>query len=63
MIFEKAIARVEAWLKGTMFDCRTCGQCVLNRTGLICPMTCPKGLRNGPCGVTLNGECEVYPDK
>ena len=63
MIFGKTIARVEALFKGMMFDCRACGQCVLGKTGLICPMSCPKGLRNGPCGGTLNGECEVYPDK
>jgi methylenetetrahydrofolate reductase (NADPH) len=62
-MFEKAIARVEALLKGMVFDCHACGQCVLRKTGLICPMACPKGLRNGPCGGTLRGECEVYPDK
>lgn len=62
-MFEKSIARVEALLKGMVFDCHACGQCVLRRTGLICPMACPKGLRNGPCGGTLHGECEVYPDK
>jgi len=63
MTFAKTIARLEALFKGMMFDCRACGQCVLGKTGLICPMSCPKGLRNGPCGGTLNGECEVYPDK
>lgn len=62
-MFEKTVARMEAFFKGMMFDCKTCGQCVLSKTGLICPMSCPKGLRNGPCGGTLNGECEVYPDK
>jgi methylenetetrahydrofolate reductase (NADPH) len=62
-MFEKAIARIEAFAKGMVFDCHTCGQCVLNQTGLICPMSCPKGLRNGPCGGTLHGECEVYPDR
>lgn len=62
-MFEKSIARVEAVLKGMVFDCHACGQCVLRQTGLICPMSCPKGLRNGPCGGTLHGECEVYPDK
>ncbi len=59
----KTIAKAEAFLKGMMFDCHTCGQCVLQKTGLVCPMSCPKGLRNGPCGGTLHGQCEVYPDK
>lgn len=63
MALERMIARTEAFFKGMMFDCRSCGQCVLDKTGLICPMSCPKGLRNGPCGGTLHGECEVYPDK
>lgn len=62
-MIEKFAARVEALLKGMVFDCHSCGQCVLRQTGLICPMACPKGLRNGPCGGTLHGECEVYPDK
>ena len=30
--------------------CRMCGQCALPVTGYACPMTCPKQLRNGPCG-------------
>ncbi len=63
MLIEKTIACIEALLKGMVFDCRSCGQCVLRQTGLICPMTCPKGLRNGPCGGTLDGHCEVFPDK
>ena len=37
-----------------------CGQCVLHSTGMTCPMTCPKTLRNGPCGgVREDGDCEV----
>lgn len=63
MLCARLFARVEALLKGIVFDCRACGQCVLRQTGWICPMSCPKGLRNGPCGGTLHGECEVYPDK
>src|SRR3954452_25050625 len=40
-----------------------CGQCVLHDTGMTCPMTCPKTLRNGPCGgVREDGHCEVQPD-
>jgi hypothetical protein len=54
---------VERVLKGLAFDCQMCGQCVLHSTGMVCPMTCPKDLRNGPCGgVRLNGACEVYPE-
>jgi hypothetical protein len=53
----------EEWLKGLIFDCRMCGMCVLHSTGMTCPMTCPKTLRNGPCGgVRSNGTCEVIPD-
>ena len=60
---KKIIARLEALFKGVAFDCHACGQCVLSQTGIICPMSCPKGLRNGPCGGTVEGMCEVYPDK
>ncbi len=56
------IYEAEKWLKETLFDCRTCGQCILSHTAMICPMNCPKGLRNGPCGGTLDGKCEVIPE-
>ena len=40
--------------------CRGCGQCLLNETGGICPVTtCAKSLMNGPCGGMVNGKCEV----
>ena len=29
----------------------------------VCPMTCPKNMRNGPCGGTFNGQCEVIPEQ
>ena len=61
---ERLLVDFEKWTKGAMFDCRMCGQCVLHSTGMTCPMTCPKELRNGPCGgVRPNGNCEVLPDK
>jgi len=45
------------------FDCKQCGQCYLNDTGGICPLTnCPKGLLNGPCGGAKDGKCEVNPE-
>ena len=59
---ERPVAAVERAVKGLLFDCRMCGQCVLSSTGMSCPMNCPKELRNGPCGgVRANGQCEVEP--
>ncbi len=59
---ERPVAFVERHVKGALFDCRMCGDCVLSSTGMSCPMNCPKALRNGPCGgVRENGGCEVYP--
>ena len=44
--------------------CSLCGECVLDITGGICPITlCPKGLLNGPCGGMDKGKCEVDKDK
>lgn len=60
---ESFLIRAERVGKGIVFDCRMCGQCVLHVTGMTCPMTCPKNLRNGPCGgVRNNGHCEIVPD-
>jgi hypothetical protein len=53
---------VEKAVKGKLFGCRMCAQCALPSTAYACPMSCPKELRNGPCGgVAANGDCEVYP--
>ena len=44
-------------------DCRQCGECFLNLTGGICPLTaCSKGLVNGQCGGAKDGKCEVDPN-
>ena len=44
-------------------DCDQCGQCYLNLTGGICPLTaCSKSLINGQCGGSKNGKCEVDPN-
>ena len=44
-------------------DCKQCGECFLNLTGGICPITaCSKGLINGQCGGAKNGMCEVDPN-
>jgi hypothetical protein len=56
----RLVGLIEEPIKRFLFDCRMCGQCVLHHTGMTCPMSCPKQLRNGPCGgVCLDGKCEV----
>jgi hypothetical protein len=57
-----AFTAVERIVKKKIFGCRMCAQCALPSTAYACPMSCPKQLRNGPCGgVAANGDCEVYP--
>ncbi len=61
---ERLLGRLERVVKGPLFGCRMCGNCLLQETAFICPMTCPKGLRNGPCGGSTSEMCYVderYP--
>jgi len=61
---QRLFTRAEKGVKKEIFGCRMCGQCALPVTGYACPMTCPKQLRNGPCGgVGADGSCEVYPEQ
>ena len=58
---QAVLESLECALKGPLFGCRMCGNCVLQETAFICPMECPKGLRNGPCGGSTPQSC--YVDK
>lgn len=56
----RLLARIELLIKGPLWGCRMCGNCLLQETAFICPMECPKGLRNGPCGgVTPEKNCYI----
>ena len=62
-VLDRVLRPVEHIIKVPIWGCHMCGQCVLHSTGLVCPMNCPKNLRNGPCGgVRLDGHCEVKPE-
>ncbi|MGI6114238.1 MAG: methylenetetrahydrofolate reductase C-terminal domain-containing protein [Mahellales bacterium] len=42
--------------------CQGCGDCILEKTGGICPVTrCSKSNFNGPCGGSSQGKCEIDP--
>ena len=56
--------KLERLTKVALFDCRDCGDCALIDTAYLCPMSqCPKSQRNGACGGSFQGWCEVYPEK
>jgi methylenetetrahydrofolate reductase (NADPH) len=59
---KRLLAKVEICVKGPLFGCRMCGNCLLQETAFICPMECPKGMRNGPCG-GITPEKKCYVDK
>jgi methylenetetrahydrofolate reductase (NADPH) len=51
----------EQAVKVPMFHCRDCGDCSLPEIAYVCPESmCAKNQRNGPCGGTRDGLCEVY---
>src|SRR5512136_2222985 len=54
---------LEYSIKSPLWGCRMCGNCLLQETAFICPMECPKGLRNGPCGGSTPEGCYVDPTR
>jgi methylenetetrahydrofolate reductase (NADPH) len=57
----KAAHALEQCVKVPMFQCRDCGDCSLPDIAYVCPESiCAKNQRNGPCGGTRDGLCEVY---
>jgi methylenetetrahydrofolate reductase (NADH) len=57
---QKAFHLVEQAAKVPLFGCRDCGDCSLPEIAYLCPESqCVKNQRNGPCGGTRDGKCEV----
>jgi methylenetetrahydrofolate reductase (NADPH) len=51
-------------LKVPFLSCQSCGDCGIQHVAFLCPESgCPKHTRNGPCGGSSDGYCEVYPEK
>jgi methylenetetrahydrofolate reductase (NADPH) len=58
---ERALHALEQAVKVPLFHCRDCGDCSLPEIAYVCPESqCAKNQRNGPCGGTRDGLCEVY---
>jgi methylenetetrahydrofolate reductase (NADPH) len=61
---EGVFHKLEHLTKVLLFDCHDCGDCALTDVAYSCPMSqCPKNQRNGACGGSFKGWCEVYPEK
>ncbi len=57
---QKTLHGMEHAFKIVGFDCRDCGDCSLPDIAYLCPESqCAKNQRNGPCGGTRQGKCEV----
>jgi methylenetetrahydrofolate reductase (NADPH) len=56
---QRVLIFTEKVVKGPLWGCRMCGNCLLQETAFICPMGCPKGIRNGPCGGSTADHCYV----
>jgi methylenetetrahydrofolate reductase (NADPH) len=63
-VLDKVCHQLEKFSKQLLFDCQDCGDCALPDLSYLCPMSrCAKFQRNGPCGGSYQGWCEVYPDE
>jgi methylenetetrahydrofolate reductase (NADPH) len=50
--------------KAILLHCQMCGDCGIQHVGFLCPESqCPKHIRNGACGGSSHGYCEVFPDR
>ncbi|SPD71789.1 Methylenetetrahydrofolate reductase [uncultured Desulfobacterium sp.] len=54
----------EEGFKKILLNCQQCGDCCIQHLGFLCPESqCPKHMRNGSCGGSRDGKCEVNPEK
>lgn len=60
----KVFGSFEYWIKTALYGCLNCGDCALLDVAYLCPVSqCPKNQRNGPCGGSYNGWCEIYENE
>ena len=51
-------------IKRMFLGCQQCGDCAIQHVAYLCPESgCPKHTRNGACGGSRHGMCEVHPDR
>jgi methylenetetrahydrofolate reductase (NADPH) len=56
----QALHGIEHASKALLYGCKDCGDCSLPHTAYLCPRAaCSKTGRNGPCGGSSDGRCEL----
>ena len=61
---EKMLEFFETSAKKLLLNCQQCGDCGIQHLAFLCPESqCPKHTRNGACGGSRGGMCEVHPDR
>ncbi|MBI4333314.1 MAG: methylenetetrahydrofolate reductase C-terminal domain-containing protein [Chloroflexi bacterium] len=61
---KKVFGSFEFWTKAVLYGCMNCGDCALFDVAYLCPVSqCPKNQRNGPCGGSHHGWCEIYENE
>lgn len=59
-----ALQLLEDPVKALLLECKRCGDCAIQHVAFLCPESqCPKHIRNGACGGSRNGCCEVYSER
>jgi methylenetetrahydrofolate reductase (NADPH) len=59
-LWARGAHQIEDLSKFVFYGCKNCGDCSLPEIGYLCPMvSCSKGARNGPCGGSVDGQCEL----
>ncbi|MBM7623117.1 methylenetetrahydrofolate reductase C-terminal domain-containing protein [Sporohalobacter salinus] len=63
-VLEDPFDFMERVIKTITNECQGCGDCALTDLAYLCPMSqCPKNQRNGACGGSKDGWCEIYPNE
>lgn len=63
-VAKRVFGACELLVKTVLYGCANCGDCALFDVAYLCPVSqCPKNQRNGPCGGSFEGWCEVYPNE
>jgi methylenetetrahydrofolate reductase (NADPH) len=58
------VQSLEDPIKALLLECKRCGDCAIQHVAFLCPESqCPKHIRNGACGGSRNGFCEVFPER